>query len=223
MAEESTHRSPEDRAADADANADAGAGANAAADADADADTNAGAGANADADAEARRRRHRIRRPGVVAVGLVVLLGALVGLGSFTFGYGEGFSYMSTRPEACINCHVMQPYYDSWLGGSHHHVASCVDCHLPHDFPMKYVSKADNGFFHSLAFTLENFHEPIQIKPRNARILQNACERCHADMVHMITHPLPGGVTPTEDGVPGSAGEQVDCIHCHQHVGHGPS
>jgi cytochrome c nitrite reductase small subunit len=60
----------------------------------------------------------------------------------------------------------MQDHYDSWQQSSHRHVAVCNDCHLPHNAVGKLVTKADNGFFHSLAFTLENFHEPIQIKPR---------------------------------------------------------
>ena len=31
-----------------------------------------------------------------------------------------------------------------------------------------------------------DFHDPIMIKPRNARILQENCLRCHGDFVHDI-------------------------------------
>ena len=48
----------------------------------------------------------------------------------------------------------MRPQYNGWLRGSHHDVAGCVDCHLPHDFPDKYIAKARNGWNHSRAFTL---------------------------------------------------------------------
>jgi cytochrome c nitrite reductase small subunit len=139
-----------------------------------------------------------------------VLLGALTGLGAFTFHYGEGFSYFSTDPAACVNCHIMEPQYDSWTKSSHHAVAKCVDCHLPHDFVPKYIAKADNGYRHSWAFTFQDFHEPIQITPRNARILQNNCVACHGDFVH----PLVSGATTAEDA--------VKCVHCHADVGHGP-
>jgi cytochrome c nitrite reductase small subunit len=135
------------------------------------------------------------------------MLGILGGIGLFTFGYGKGYSYLMSNPTTCTNCHVMQANYDSWQQSSHRHVAVCNDCHLPHHLLGKLVTEADNGFFHSLAFTLENFHEPIQIKPRNRRVTQNACVHCHATTVH-------------EMAPAGDEGELPLCIHCHQDVGH---
>jgi cytochrome c nitrite reductase small subunit len=135
------------------------------------------------------------------------MLGMLCGLGLFTFGYGKGYSYLMSDPTTCTNCHVMQANYDSWQHSSHAHVAVCNDCHLPHHLFGKLVTEADNGFFHSLAFTLENFHEPIQIKPRNRRVTQNACLHCHATTVH-------------EMAAAGDQGEMPLCVHCHQEVGH---
>jgi cytochrome c nitrite reductase small subunit len=140
---------------------------------------------------------------------VVIVAGMCAGTGFYTFGYGKGLSYLSADPRACANCHIMQDYYDTWQKASHHHVAVCIDCHLPHDFVGKYMAKADNGFFHSLAFTLDNFHEPIQIKPRNRRITQNNCVACHQDTVHEMLPAFKGG-------------EVASCIHCHADVGHGP-
>ena len=151
-----------------------------------------------------RRRRARL---GILTVALAVILGMLFGIGAFTFGYGEGWSYLVNDPQACANCHVMQGHYDAWRQSSHRHVATCNDCHLPHHPVRKWVTKADNGFFHSLAFTLENFHEPIQIKPRNRRVTQGACLDCHADLVHQMLPEDPGG-------------EILWCGHCHIEVGH---
>ena len=133
----------------------------------------------------------------------------MTGLGGYTFTYGRGWSYLSSDPLVCANCHVMQDYYDSWQRSGHHHVAGCIDCHLPHDTLGKYVSKADNGFFHSMAFTLQNFHEPIQIKPRNRRITQQDCVSCHADAVQAMLPASPDEEAPS-------------CVHCHDDVGHGP-
>ncbi|HET9764987.1 MAG TPA: cytochrome c nitrite reductase small subunit, partial [Casimicrobiaceae bacterium] len=39
---------------------------------------------------------------------LAVLVGVLAGLGGYTFLYAEGFSYMSSDPRACVNCHIMR-------------------------------------------------------------------------------------------------------------------
>ena len=147
---------------------------------------------------------------GIIGISFAVLIGIIVGLGTFTFDYGEGLSYFSTDPKACTNCHIMQPYYDSWQKASHHTAAVCVDCHLPHDTVGKYIAKADNGYRHSWAFTFQDFHEPIQIIPRNARILQDNCLACHGDMVHQLT----AGSTTAKDA--------VTCVHCHADVGHGP-
>src|SRR5262249_6929435 len=109
------------------------------------------------------------------AIGLCASIGVFLGLGLYTFWYAEGASYFSTDPRACMNCHIMREQFDSWQKSSHHAVAKCVDCHLPHDFIGKYLAKAENGFFHSKAFTLQDFPDPIRIKPRNARILTLNC------------------------------------------------
>ena len=152
----------------------------------------------------------KLDRGKLLGVAIAVLLGAMVGLGSFTFLYGEGISYFSTDPRACMNCHIMRPQYESWSKSSHHAAAKCVDCHLPHGFIPKYIAKADNGYRHSKAFTLQDFHEPIQITPRNSRILQNNCVTCHGDLVH----PLVAGSS--------TAKHAISCVHCHADVGHGP-
>jgi cytochrome c nitrite reductase small subunit len=141
---------------------------------------------------------------------LATVLGVAFGAGTYTFYYGEGHSYFSTDPETCVNCHIMQPHYDTWLQSSHRAVATCVDCHLPHEFPYDWLSKADNGWNHSWAFTFQNFHEPIQIKPRNRRILESNCRSCHAAMVHqMLTYDAAAERADT-----------VSCLHCHADVGH---
>jgi cytochrome c nitrite reductase small subunit len=138
---------------------------------------------------------------------VAAVLGVLGGLGAFTFGYGDGAAYMTNDPEACTQCHVMQEQYDSWIKSGHAHVATCNDCHLPHHPVRKWVTKADNGFFHSLAFTTDDFHEPIRIKDRNRRVTQEACLYCHAEVVNALL--------PAEHG-----GEVVSCMHCHDEVGH---
>ena len=111
-------------------------------------------------------------------------LAILVGVGLATFRYAEGRSYLSTDPAACANCHIMWPQYDSWLKSSHQAVAGCADCHLPHDFPANYIAKAVNGWNHSRAFTLQDFHEPIMINEPNSAIRQRNGGMCHAELVH---------------------------------------
>ncbi len=145
---------------------------------------------------------------GALTVAVACLVGMLAGLGVSTFGYGQGHAYLSDDPAACTNCHIMQPQYDSWLKSSHSAHATCNDCHLPREFAQRWTAKADNGFFHSWAFTFQDFHEPIQIKRRNLAILQDNCVACHETMVHQL-QPVP------------RPDEGTSCMQCHASVGHG--
>jgi cytochrome c nitrite reductase small subunit len=81
---------------------------------------------------------------------------------------------------------------------------------LPHDFFGKWRVKADNGFFHSLAFTTGAFKDPIQIKPRNSRVVQQACLYCHKELVNHMLPDRPGG-------------DMLSCVSCHPSVGHAQS
>ena len=149
---------------------------------------------------ERRQSRQRL------LVALSVTLGILLGVGGFTFRYAEGLSYFSTDPRACVNCHIMRPQYDGWQKSSHHTVAVCIDCHLPHSFFEKYLSKAENGWRHGKLFTTQRFHEPIELTPPASRILESNCVRCHEALVA---------------GMRGHGGDGLPCLHCHANVGHG--
>ncbi len=146
--------------------------------------------------------------PALILCGLV---GVLFGAGGYTAYYGEAFSYLSDDPRACVNCHVMRQHYDGWQKASHHAVATCNDCHLPREFVPRYLTKAENGFWHSKGFTLQDFHEPIRIRPGNARVLRDNCIRCHQEMVSEI---LAHGSRDSD---------RLDCVRCHDRVGHGPT
>jgi cytochrome c nitrite reductase small subunit len=145
----------------------------------------------------------------VAALVPCVLAGGLLGTGAYTVKYAEGLSYLSNDPKACVNCHIMRDQYDGWQKASHHAVATCNDCHVPHALIPKYLVKAENGFWHSKGFTLQDFHEPIRIRPVSSKILRANCARCHHDLVNDILGH-------------GSADAETNCVHCHAGVGHGP-
>jgi cytochrome c nitrite reductase small subunit len=144
------------------------------------------------------------------AAALSVLFGVLLGAGAYTVNYAEGLSYLSTNPAACVNCHIMREQYDGWQHASHHAVATCSDCHVPHAFIPKYLVKAENGFWHSKGFTLQDFPEPIRLRPVSLKILEKNCVYCHRGLVNdVLGHDSAGNPTPS-------------CVHCHASVGHGP-
>ncbi|ADH63854.1 cytochrome c nitrate reductase, small subunit [Allomeiothermus silvanus DSM 9946] len=160
-----------------------------------------------------------LRRGGIVVVA-AGMMGVLGGAGLYTAQHAEALSYLSNDPKACANCHIMREVYDGWQKASHHHVAVCVDCHLPHDFIGKYLTKVEHGWNHSRAFTMQDFHEPIQIGRRSAAVVEHNCVQCHQGLI--------GGVlqaqTAFQDAHAGfrSAGDgSFGCVHCHRGVGHG--
>jgi cytochrome c nitrite reductase small subunit len=138
-------------------------------------------------------------------IGMAV--GVVIGLGSYTFLYARGASYLTDNPAACANCHIMQQQYDGWIKASHHMVAVCNDCHTPAGFLAKYMAKASNGFWHSFAFTTGRFPEPIAIGVRNQAITEQACRTCHRSIAEAIE-------------MPHRDGSKLSCTHCHGVVGH---
>ena len=148
-------------------------------------------------------------RPKWLMLLLAVLVGAAVGVGGYAFVYARGYSYMLNNPSACANCHVMRIQYDAWVKSSHHSVATCNDCHTPHNLAGKYAVKAMNGFFHSFYFTTGHYPDNIEITHFDRTVTENACRRCHGNIVQAID----------ANDVHGQA-EVIQCTRCHYSVGH---
>ncbi|MFZ2492866.1 MAG: cytochrome c nitrite reductase small subunit [Thermoanaerobaculia bacterium] len=138
-----------------------------------------------------------------------VLVGLAAGIGSYTFVYAKGYSYMTNDPAACANCHVMESYYSGWMKGPHRSVAVCNDCHTPPGLVGKYSTKASNGFWHSFYFTTGNYPDHLEIKPHNLKIADGACLKCHTE----ITQAILSSPAHREVG-------KTACIRCHSDVGH---
>lgn len=143
----------------------------------------------------------------LIIVGIAI--GLSVGGGVYTFWYAKGYSYLSNNPASCANCHIMNEQYDGWQKSSHKAVATCNDCHTPHDFIGKYMTKARNGFWHSYYFTANNFHEPIQMTETSRQITEQSCRYCHGPLVESISFSYNHKET-----------DEVSCISCHRSVGH---
>ncbi len=146
---------------------------------------------------------------------VIILLGVFVGTGLFVIHASRAHSYLSDKPETCINCHVMYPQYASWKHSSHSQVASCSDCHVPHDnMAKKYFFKAADGARHAAIFTARLEPEVIHIKQAGITAVQDNCVRCHQDLVEMTTL-----IEITGKNYQQSQGKR--CWDCHREVPHG--
>jgi cytochrome c nitrite reductase small subunit len=177
-----------------------------------------------DADDAAPPGAPRSRPATIVPAAFVAVVGILVGLGTYTFVYARGYSYLFDDPTACVNCHVMREQYQTWEISSHRGV-TCNGCHTPHDLVGKYLVKAENGFAHAWVFTLGD-PQVIQIRHRSRAVVEANCVECHTGTIAGtfldVHHGKEHGTLDTLKLLvaPPSEAEGPRCSTCHSDVGH---
>ncbi len=146
---------------------------------------------------------------------LFIIGGIFAGIGGYILYVARLHTYATDDAGACINCHVMAPYYDSWQHSSHSVWTTCNDCHVPHTSTFsKYSFKAIDGLYHSAVFTFNA--EPQAIRPRDASstVIMNNCIRCHTQLNTEFVN------TGMIDFSGVKNGEGKACWDCHRDVPH---
>jgi nitrate/TMAO reductase-like tetraheme cytochrome c subunit len=164
-----------------------------------------------------RRREGRYVRIGPTRWGWTLLFLLLVGGGGF------GFMEYSMRPDFCRTCHLMEPYYTSWLESSHSHVA-CTDCHF--EPGLKGTIK---GKFEATTQAVKYITGTWGSKP-HAQISDMSCLRsgCHEHRVlegkihWQVPSERGGNVVINFDHTPhlgeDRRGKQLRCVSCHSQM-----
>jgi cytochrome c nitrite reductase small subunit len=117
----------------------------------------------------------------LIAAAIFALLGLFVAFGP------PGLYAKSESPEFCGSCHVLQPEYETWFHSGAHQNIKCIDCHLPNDNLANHLFwKSVDGVKDSLAFHTGRVSETIRISAHGAAVVQNNCQRCHAEIVSRI-------------------------------------
>ncbi|GIK60303.1 MAG: cytochrome c nitrite reductase small subunit [Ignavibacteriota bacterium] len=146
---------------------------------------------------------------------VLVLIGIFCGLVLFTLHVGRATSYLSDKPEACVNCHVMAPYFATWQNSSHGRFTVCNDCHVPqNNIFEKYFFKASDGLRHSYMFTFRLEPQVIRIHKAGRNAVQRNCVRCHSEQIHPISVRAITAQSIQEEG-------QGYCWDCHRETPHG--
>jgi cytochrome c nitrite reductase small subunit len=148
---------------------------------------------------------------------LPVLLVAAIftGLAAFAFHISNATSYLTDKPEACTNCHIMAPQYSTWYHSSHREKTHCNDCHVPHNNVFnKYFFKAKDGLRHATIFTLRAEPQVIFIKEAGRKVVHNNCIRCHGNLI------TDSKLLAYTDKIHTSRTERR-CVECHREAPHG--
>ena len=150
-------------------------------------------------------------------VGLLILAGVLCGLGGLFMYLLRAHTYfVGDNPSACVNCHIMTPYYATWSHSSHGRDATCNDCHVPHqNFFVKYGFKAFDGLKHTAYFVTRSERQAIMAEEKSAEVIMDNCIRCHTQLNQEIVN------TGRIDYMAAKRGEGKACWDCHRQVPHG--
>ena len=147
---------------------------------------------------------------------LIVCAGIVVGLGALFLYLLRAHSYIADDPSACVNCHIMTPYYASWSHSSHGRDATCNDCHVPHqNLAMKYGFKAMNGMKHVAYFVTNSERQSIMAEDMSASVIMDNCIRCHTQLNTEFVKTGRLGFMKAKRG------EGKACWDCHRNVPHG--
>ena len=146
----------------------------------------------------------------------LVIAGVIVGSGALFAYVLRATTYLGDDPSACVNCHIMAPYYATWQHSSHGRDATCNDCHVPHDsFLKKYMFKAKDGLSHVAKFVTKSERNAITAIDASAQVIMENCIRCHQELNTEIVS------TGRMDFMQAKAGEGKACWDCHRNVPHG--
>jgi len=146
---------------------------------------------------------------------VIVALGIFTGLGIFVFWLSKAPSYLSDKPETCVNCHIMGPQYATWSHSSHRQYAHCNDCHVPHNNVLnKYYFKAKDGMRHASMFTLRLEPQVIQIHEAGQKVVQMNCIRCHSKT--LTDHAMAALTVQAH-----TERTERQCWECHRETPHG--
>jgi nitrate/TMAO reductase-like tetraheme cytochrome c subunit len=134
----------------------------------------------------------RRRRGLLVSIGIVIVAGYLgVNLLAYSLTY---------KPEACLACHIMKPYYDNWRSSGHNRIG-CIDCH-PYR-PSTIVQS-------SIRYLAGTYKLPLK-----SRVEDKECLMCHRDESIKVTSFKGTPFNHLEHTQKMKRGKMLHCTSCH--------
>jgi nitrate/TMAO reductase-like tetraheme cytochrome c subunit len=134
--------------------------------------------------------------------------------------FAAGFGLLATlltveatsQPEFCGSCHIMEPYYQSWLTSSHKEVA-CVDCHIPPGIYSEIEKKKE-----AISMVASYFTGTYGTNPW-AEVDDAACLQCHQRRLLAGKETYKGVVFDHEPHLSELRREKkLRCTSCHSQI-----
>ncbi|MBM6993143.1 MAG: cytochrome c nitrite reductase small subunit [Prevotella sp.] len=149
-------------------------------------------------------------------VSLICLCGIIVGLGGLFFYLLRMHTYLvGDDPAACVNCHIMSPYYATWSHSSHARNTTCNDCHVPNNNLLAhYGFKGVDGMKHVAYFVTFNEPQVFHAQTASSEVIMDNCIRCHKQLNQEFVE------TGRIDFMMAKRGEGKACWDCHRDVPH---
>ena len=158
---------------------------------------------------------HKLIPPDQWKLPVTIVLAIFIGLSAYSVYLSKASSYLSDNPQTCVNCHIMVPQFATWNHSSHREVASCNDCHVPHNNKFAhYYFKAKDGLRHATIFTLRAEPQVIHIKEEGIKVVQQNCIRCHEHLLLTAQQQISNKDYHSER-------ESRLCWECHRETPHG--
>ena len=147
---------------------------------------------------------------------LFLFSGVIVGLAGLFFYLLRMHTYIiGDDPAACINCHILSPYYATWSHSAHARNTTCNDCHVPNNnMASHYAFKGIDGMKHVAYFVTHNESQAIQAERASAEVIMDNCIRCHKQLNQEFVN------TGRIDYMEAQRGEGKACWDCHRDVAH---
>ena len=149
--------------------------------------------------------------------GIACYIGCHCGIRRIVFLSSTYATYIvGDDPAACVNCHIMTPYYATWAHSSHGRDATCNDCHVPHSsIAAKYLFKGMDGMKHVAYFVTRSERQAIMAEEASSEVIMDNCIRCHTELNTRDVRTGKIGYMQAK------CGEGMACWDCHRDVAHG--
>jgi len=160
-------------------------------------------------------------------IGLIFFVGLLIGI-FLLYGGEKVISYTSTD-EYCVSCHIHPQADDSWKKSSHFYNKSgikvhCVECHLPPKGSFKYLAvKTKTGLNDLYGFYFKdsasfNWQAKRELEHAVKIVYNESCVKCHQTLFSKGLSAEGGTAHLYYEK--NAEKLKLQCINCHQFIGH---